>query len=382
MKGKILTILLVVFVALLLVVLYINHKRHDKLTFNDNDENNVMAITAYQLGQSFSNMTGSDPIGSPFSEVLEENNIRVAERFDEANLIFFSDFSLIDQNVLNIPFQKRTKRNFIYAICGSDELANKANLALYMQQSGQEKYIPRSYILGNTESMNNFVKEHKDGNIYMLKKNVQRQEGNLITTDVTYIMEKSESADYVVCQELLQNPYTVGGRKINMRIYMLIVVENGVTSMYIYNNGFMYYTPQQFVKGSTEKDVNVTTGYIDRKVYEENPLTIQDLFESIGEEKSVVLQKNMIDLFSAIKGSYAAELTKLNADLPGTKFNIYGVDVAPDEDLNVILIEVNKGPDLTYKDERDKNVKLAMVRDCLTLVGIGNRGTSANFIKL
>jgi hypothetical protein len=39
----------------------------------------------------------------------------------------------------------------------------------------------------------------------------------------------------------------------------------------------MYYTKDKFVKGSKEEGPNITTGYIDRQVYIDNPLTHQDL---------------------------------------------------------------------------------------------------------
>ena len=39
------------------------------------------------------------------------------------------------------------------------------------------------------------------------------------------------------------------------------------------------------------------------------------------------------------------------------KFQIFGADIAPDENLNVTIMEINKGPDIGFKDERDGNLK-------------------------
>ena len=65
------------------------------------------------------------------------------------------------------------------------------------------------------------------------------------------------------------------------------------------------------------------------------------------------------------------------------RFNIFGIDIAPDESLNVKIMELNKAPDLSYKDDRDANVKLNMVKDMMNLVGIFETiGDSDNFILI
>ena len=45
------------------------------------------------------------------------------------------------------------------------------------------------------------------------------------------------------------------------------------------------------------------------------------------------------------------------------KFQVFGADIAPDEDLKVTLMEINKGPDLGFKDGRDGDLKKSMVQD-------------------
>ena len=72
---------------------------------------------------------------------------------------------------------------------------------------------------------------------------------------------------------LLQNPYLINGHKINLRCYVLVVCKNKEINVHFYNDGFMYYTPKKFVKNNTDPDVNITTGYIDREIYDFNPLT-------------------------------------------------------------------------------------------------------------
>jgi hypothetical protein len=163
---------------------------------------------------------------------------------------------------------------------------------------------------------------------------------------------------------------------------MLVIIADDKCSFYIYNNGFMYYTPKHFNKNSVEKDENITTGYIDRKVYEENPLTLQDFNAFLSPADAKLLWENLANTFKSVKKCYRNNLIAKNQGLHGIKFNIYGVDIAPDENLNTQVIEINKGPDLSYKDARDKQVKLNLVLDCLTLVKLIKNGNPTNFIKV
>jgi len=379
--GNLLIIILIVIIIILIILILYKNLNNCKSKSTKIYRYIPKNVQVFQFNNKFSNKYISNNPDKPLSEIIIGNKFKLNNNFNESNLILFSDYSLIDQNIKNIPF-KYDFEYFIFGINGSDDLASKSQLGKYMREGGYSNYIPKTYIINNNNDMNELKSKHIESNIYMLKKNIQRQEGNLITKDINFILTRAKSENYVVCQELLQNPYLVNKRKINLRIYLLILSYDDIINFYIYNNGFMYYTPKYFEKGSIEKDVNITTGYIDRKVYEENPLTIQDLYEFLGNEKSKILKNNIINLFRAVKIVYSKILLKKNDDIPGLKFNIFGTDVAPDENLLVTLIEINKGPDLSYKDERDKNIKLTMMHDCFTIAGLSKLGNKNNFIKI
>ena len=365
--------LTILFIILLVFVLYIVKNRTIVVQKSDK-------IAICQVNSSF-DIDQCDNITKPFKDIIDSNEVTFTSNFKDANLILFTDYSLIDQNFNKLPF-KRDKLYYVYGISGSDEMANKASLALNMRMSNYEQYIPKTYVLYNSQDMRSFGKESSSNNIYILKKNIQRQEGNLITSDIKYIKEKAFNDGYVVCQELLQDPYLVNGRKINIRIYLLVLMTKDRNEFYIYNNGFMYYTPNKFVPNTKEAEYNITTGYIDRRVYDENPLTLQDFHQYLGKDDASLLSKNMITTFSALKESYQDVLGRKNNKENILNFNIFGVDIAPNEKLDTIIIEINKGPDLSYKDERDKAVKLSMVRDVLALVNLNKVGNPTNFIKI
>ena len=361
------------FVVILFVCLYLAKSRRDS-------ERDDGVTRLYQFNSRFDNLKKSETIASPFIEVAEAHDIPTAKTFGEASYILFNDYTNIDQSLHKVPFVQN-KKYLISGMTGVDKLCSKSALAYFFKKHGLASYVPKSYILENDDDMREFAENHGD-KIYIIKKNIQRQTGTKITKDYEYILNNAKNDEYVVVQELLQNPFLVNGRKINIRVYLVAVRINDNIEFYYYHDGFMYYTKAPFKKNSLSDEHNITTGYIDRQVYSENPLTIRDLYEFIGKEKSHVLQKNIHELFVNLKKIYAPILLEENKRFPGIMYNIFGVDVAPDEKLGVTCMESNKGPSLVYMDDKDKAVKYNLIKDVMTLTGTIVSGDVNNFIKV
>lgn len=310
-------------------------------------------LFAYQVDSDFDATKAGAALYQPFDELFS-----TARRIEDATIVLFSDYADIDKNVDRIAYPKRA---CVYAIGGSDLMASKSKLASMLKEAGGDSYLPATWVLS--------VEAPSGEGLYMLKKNIQRQEGTKITRDLDYVKRASDDG-YVVCQDLLQDPFLIDGRKINLRVYMLVTCFSGKIRMYYYRDGFVYYTAEKFEKNSESIAANVTTGYIDRKVYEKNPLTHGDLYAYLGPSKSERLRVSIDGLFRKLKETYESNLSEKNKGSKHPRFNVFGVDVAPDERLGVKIMEINKAPDLSYKDSRDGAVKLGMVRDMMGLVGV------------
>jgi hypothetical protein len=277
---------------------------------------------------------------------------------------------------------------WIYGLSASDKIASKSTLAYTLRESLPAKVvnamIPVTYILSDPNDNKKLTNEFDSGKVYLMKKNIQQQNGLVITSDKNVIAENAKSRDYVVIQEMLQDPYMVDGYKINMRVYLLVVVlPNSAVDFYMYGDGFMYYTRERFEKNNTEISKTITTGLSGREMYANKPLTHHDFYAYIGPVKSAKLRENMMQLCSHLKAAYAPIFSEENRTYRGTKFLIYGMDVAPDENLECKLMEVNKGPDLSYKDARDKTLKIEMVNDALSIVGLVPKTESPiSFLKV
>ena len=58
------------------------------------------------------------------------------------------------------------------------------------------------------------------------------------------------------------------------------------------------------------------------------------------------------------------------------------MDVAPDNNLNVKVMEINKGPDLSAKDDKDDKVKNKVSEDVFRTVGLIKDNEMSEFIKI
>lgn len=278
----------------------------------------------------------------------------------------------------------------IFIVTNTDEIASKSNLwKNLVKMYGRDKakiMAPNSYSLNDPEDRDLFEKEYNPNMLYILKKNIQRQEGLKLSNNKDEILNGYKQ-NYVVAQELLQDPYMIKGRKTNMRFYVLLVCQNNEISAYVHNEGFVYYTKMPFKKNTLEFGPNVTTGYIERWIYQVNPLTHGDFKkyldskdrELIPAEKEIiknggVISKVVFDriysLISDVINAISFSVCKGTHIQDYISFQLFGVDIAVDDKLNSKIIEVNIGPNLATHDGRDSEVKHTVVRDILKVLKI------------
>jgi hypothetical protein len=372
------------------------------------------------------------------SDVLLKNSVTENTDGKNADILFPCGYNDIDAEIASLPhvdsFQHQVGKrinhkinNFspkrVLIIDGADQITAKnylwKNLVKHHGLTRAKQLQPNTYLLVGSNKMDELArlkKEHYEGKLYILKKNVQRQTGLEITNDLEKI--ETNLGGYVLAQELLMDPYILNGRKINLRVYIFVVCNMNKTDVYMFNDGFMYYNKQNFVKDDPSMDNNVTTGYVERDVYVMNPLTHTDFKKYLdlkeGEkyhptsnvrkytnnERMIINQgfqlSNVIfkrienlfaDVFISFKGDICREIDDNKKKIPIFKdysAQIFGADVAINDQLQAQIIEINKGPDLSPKDERDGTLKKKMVRDCLSILGIvpKNMNESNGFIRI
>jgi hypothetical protein len=310
----------------------------------------------------------------------------------------------------NLEFEydefKYDPNGIYFLIDNSDIMVSKSMLAKEIKNeylADTENLIPKTWVVENNEETNKLIEEFNPDRLYILKKNIQRQTDIKISRNLKEITNlintnKDNNFPYVVVQELLQNPYLIDGRKINLRVYVLLVKFDDEYRIYVYGDGFMYYTAERYKPDSDDIKSNITTGYIDRKVYEKNPLTLKDLKLYLDSESrpltnteikikrynllSQYLFDNINNLIKDIFYIFRNKIGITEKLKQNKKFQLYGVDIAVNDDLNVKLMEINKGPDLDAKDKRDSELKHNLVRDTFKTVNLIDNDSKNDFVRI
>jgi hypothetical protein len=311
-----------------------------------------------------------------FEDIFKKHNIKR----DDKNWNFYlpCGYDEINKEITSFPIKQDAK----YFIVGNaDEMVAKEylwkNVSKYHGMKKALTMMPMSYILYDNNDLKRFDQDYDKNKIYIMKKNIQRQEGLKITRNKDEIMNGYKNGGYVVVQELLQDPYIIDGRKTNMRFYVLVVVIEEHINVYVYDDGFMYYTKDKFVKNSLDVGPNITTGYIERSVYAKNPLTHKDLAVYLDQHEKPIEDKpisetvfnRIYSLLAEVFSSYVGKLTtdKLHKNIT---FQLFGIDIAFNDKFDPVIIEINKGPDMDAKDKRDSELKHKVAEDLLITVGI------------
>jgi hypothetical protein len=310
----------------------------------------------------------------------------------------------------NLEFEydefKYDSNGIYFLIDNSDIMVSKSMLAKEIKNeylADTENLIPKTWIVENNEETNKLIEQFNPDKSYILKKNIQRQTDIKISRNLKEIInlintDKDNNFPYVVVQELLQNPYLIDGRKINLRVYVLLVKFDDEYRIYVYGDGFMYYTAERYKSDSDDIKSNITTGYIDREVYEKNPLTLKDLKLYLDSEsrplseKEIKLKRYYLlsqylfdNIHNLIKDVFYIFRNKIGVKeklKQNKKFQLYGIDIAVNDDLSVKLMEINKGPDLGAKDKRDSELKLNLVRDTFKTVNLIDNDSKNDFVRI
>jgi hypothetical protein len=345
----------------------------------------IIIITLTQTVEPFTNYNSS--CGNELLEkvMVDRNMTKDASNYD---VYIPCTYNGSEREILKFQSQNNKK---LFLLEGCDFLASKLALWDLLREEYKDdarKYMPPTFLLENKKDMDEFPihfnnnKKNRSDQMYILKNYAQRQEGLKLTRDLKEIMDGIKNGWYLV-QDYIYDPYLISGHKINLRYYLLIVCRNNKIESYIHNNGFVYYTPEKYNEYDISFKTNVTTGYIDRKIYDTNPLTLDDFrnhIETMKPGSRNLWNNNAKELMSKCMKAINKKVCKNTNLSQHVRFQLFGCDLAPDSKLNATLIEINKGPDLDAKDERDKQVKIKVQEDIFKIIEEDN--TINNFIRL
>lgn len=344
-------------------------------------------LTENEVREDFSDYYSECQLTSLLGKVAEK--FKMKNNSKEWEYYFPCEYNTCEEKVKEFEGTKENKK--IYLVDGCDWPASKIHLWKLLKDyygDKAESLMPKTYLLDDLDDLKN-IKSHfdknttkKKGHMYILKNYAQRQEGLKLVNSYQDILS-GYNEGYFLVQDYLYNPYLISNHKINFRYYTLIVCRGGKVEGYIHDAGFVYYTPKFYDEKDMDFDKHITTGYIDRKIYDTNPLTLDDFRAHLEKESpgsSKLWNSNVNKLMHDIIEAISMKVCKNKKLQHHTLFQLFGSDVAPCMDLTASLMEINKGPDLDAKDERDKAIKYSVQEDIFKVVE--NKNEPHRFVKV
>jgi len=298
---------------------------------------------------------------------------------ENATLIIPSGYNNIEYELKNIRVVKTNK--YIFGIPGCDKLAAKDSLwqiiETYLGRNTAKKIMPNTYLF-NQRGLELFAKDYTPlvCDRYILKKNIQRKEGIYIASSIKEIMDIYHAGDhgikdFKIIQEYIKNPLCINDHKLNLRLYILIILENNNLNMYCYKDGKCMYTKQPYSAESLNFNETITNFGVSNELYQEKnlPLTwktlqIQNNNHNISPQSILNLLHNIYHPINAFFKT--PEISKNISKFKNiTLFQLFGADVIFRPEAT--LLELNKGPEMSFQTQKEKNLKLGVLTDTLEL---------------
>ncbi|GMI45796.1 hypothetical protein TrCOL_g10943 [Triparma columacea] len=245
--------------------------------------------------------------------------------------------------------------------------------------------LPREYAL--------FVEEFKrQGGLWIMKPIGSAQgKGIFLFSKLSEISEwrtdyrykpgqsKEKEADAYVVQRYIDNPYLVGGKKFDLRLYV-VVTSYSPLNVWIYRSGFARFTNARYnsdVSDITNNFMHLTNVAIQKTAedYDKRTGGKWDLrrlklhmISQFGQETTdaVFWEMQMI----IIRSLLSAQGVMINDK---HCFELYGYDIMIDDTLKPWLIEVNASPSLSANTQEDYVMKCEMLNDVLDIVDVEGR---------
>ncbi|KAI1720719.1 tubulin-tyrosine ligase family domain-containing protein [Ditylenchus destructor] len=300
-------------------------------------------------------------------------------KFKEGQLVchFRNDFELTRKDCL-IKNHKKFRKN--------PENTNKV------------EYLPASYVLPLEYHL--FVEEFRKyppDTVWIMKPVAGAQGKGIFLfrklKDITEWKKKdkkptdSETQPYVV-QSYIHNPYLIGGKKFDIRLYILVTSFRPL-NVWIHREGFARFSHSRYSLESVEDAyVHLTNVAIAKSASDYDPEI--GLKWSLDKLKKYLQSRHGVDviekLLAAIGWIVIHSLRSVQALIMQDAhcFELYGYDVILDEDLKPWLLEVNASPSLTPSSQEDLELKCRVLNHMLDVLDLekvrsGNEITVGGF---
>ena len=346
----------------------------------------ILAILIYYVPNKFRLSTGkiyykcNTKHNPPTKNILNTENYIHQSTLSpntQPDLYIPCGYSNAELELYNLPSENVAKSK-IFAITGCDILAGKDSIWQQLEKTysreGAKLLMPETYITASATDLDLFERSYHIENIYILKKNIQRKEGIIILDNLLNILATiKRDPRYKIIQHYITNPFLIQKRKLNIRLYIAIVCEpsNKTVQTYLYTHGKCIYTNQDYdPKDINKLEAHLTSLNLNTQIYSKAPETLPELSNFIGQKHYNTIWGKIVYKLGRVM--QAVKPLVCQDGKGAMNFQLFGVDVMLDQNMEPWILEFNKGPDMTYKTPNDEKMKTQLYKDLFCLVGLTN----------
>jgi hypothetical protein len=387
-KSRIILVLIIFSILFFIFLINILVKKNNYEKFNNQSDNQSDKANKYMTYYRCKDKM----LGKIVKSIFDNNNIIQSD--DDWNIYIPCGYNNVESELKTIK-NKNINNKYIFGLNGCDSIVSKNEIWNSLMKCYGRKYastlMPESYILGDPNEMmlfrKNFDPSGKD--IYIMKKNLQRKEGLKLTKDFFEILE-GRMDDYRVVQKYIRNLYLINDRKVNLRVYLLIVIKDSMVYFYLSDIGKCIYTNKKYNDNDFDFESNITSYHLDMSVYKENPRNFDELKKYIDDKNNSkndgkngdLLFQNIELLIRDVSKCLSNNVYQSENIEGSVTFQLFGGDIIFDTNLHPFLLEFNKGPDMTPRDNIDEQMKYKVQKDMFNIAGIIPNDNGYNSFKL
>ncbi|CAI9715450.1 probable tubulin polyglutamylase TTLL9 isoform X13 [Octopus vulgaris] len=186
-----------------------------------------------------------------------------------------------------------------------------------------------------------------------------------------------EAPETYVVQRYIANPYLIGGKKFDVRVYVL-VTSIAPLKIWIYRNGFARFSNTRYsLDAISDSFIHLTNVAIQKTAPDYDPekgckWSCQDLRQYLYAKHGLEIVK---DIFLQIDFTIIRSLQSVQKIIINDKhcFEALGYDILIDDQLKVWLIEINASPSFTATSKEDYDLKYGLLTDVFNIIDMENR---------
>lgn len=188
--------------------------------------------------------------------------------------------------------------------------------------------------------------------------------------------ESKEVPETYVVQRYIDNPYLIGGRKFDIRVYVL-VTSYAPLKVWLYRSGFARFSNTRYSLDSiSDTFVHLTNVAVQKNAPDYDPekgckWSMQDLRMYFTAKHGHEVVQNLFQQFDDI---FIKSLQSVQKIIINDKhcLELYGFDLMIDNNMKPWIIEVNASPSLSATSPTDYELKFSLLEDVLHIVDLEN----------